>query len=226
MKTILLMILVFLIACTPQPPIIIQPPIEPPVIPPEEPACKNLCGDGVCQEFVCMAIGCPCSETPASCPQDCKTQPITNFDECARAGYPIMESYPRQCRAEGKTFVEEAVTEVCRYQQDCGEGFFCRFGLCTEFAPDVGCKSDEDCQLINREYGFSCCWIGSCGEIDYSQEKWIAVNANWFAAGHAQYCPTKAECGPAPMCPIMMAGKNYAAKCVKSVCQKVPTETN
>ncbi|MBU5575397.1 MAG: hypothetical protein QXF15_02065 [Candidatus Aenigmatarchaeota archaeon] len=33
--------------------------------------CKNLCGDGICQEIVCMAIGCPCPETKESCPQDC-----------------------------------------------------------------------------------------------------------------------------------------------------------
>lgn len=32
---------------------------------------------------------------------------ITNFSECEKAGFPIMESYPRQCRAGGKTFVEE-----------------------------------------------------------------------------------------------------------------------
>tara|TARA_Y100000310_G_scaffold70474_1_gene66161 strand:- start:20551 stop:20733 length:183 start_codon:yes stop_codon:yes gene_type:complete len=32
---------------------------------------------------------------------------ITNFEECAAAGNPIMESYPRQCRANGITFVEE-----------------------------------------------------------------------------------------------------------------------
>ena len=32
---------------------------------------------------------------------------ITNFEECAKAGYPIMESYPAQCRtAEGKLFVQ------------------------------------------------------------------------------------------------------------------------
>lgn len=31
---------------------------------------------------------------------------ITNFDECAQGGFPIMESYPRQCRANGQTFVE------------------------------------------------------------------------------------------------------------------------
>ena len=39
-------------------------------VPPE--SCKNLCGDGICQEIVCMAIGCPCPETPENCPQDCK----------------------------------------------------------------------------------------------------------------------------------------------------------
>jgi putative hemolysin len=33
--------------------------------------CKDLCGDGVCQEIVCLAVGCPCSETKESCPQDC-----------------------------------------------------------------------------------------------------------------------------------------------------------
>ncbi len=33
---------------------------------------------------------------------------ITNFDECAKAGYPIMESYPAQCRTEsGELFVQK-----------------------------------------------------------------------------------------------------------------------
>ncbi|MGH7960514.1 MAG: hypothetical protein ACRERD_01655, partial [Candidatus Binatia bacterium] len=77
---------------------------------PAEPACKDLCGDGTCQEIVCMAIGCPCAETPQSCPQDCRGSQgnINSFDECAGAGNPVMESYPRQCRTpEGKTFVED-----------------------------------------------------------------------------------------------------------------------
>lgn len=34
--------------------------------------CKDLCGNGKCEEIVCMAIGCPCSESHESCPQDCK----------------------------------------------------------------------------------------------------------------------------------------------------------
>jgi hypothetical protein len=33
--------------------------------------CKNLCGDGVCQQIVCMGLDCPCPETSTSCPKDC-----------------------------------------------------------------------------------------------------------------------------------------------------------
>jgi hypothetical protein len=36
--------------------------------------CVDRCGDGVCQEIVCMAEGCPCAETVGSCPQDCGRQ--------------------------------------------------------------------------------------------------------------------------------------------------------
>jgi len=34
--------------------------------------CLDLCGNGTCEEIVCTAIGCPCPETPATCPQDCR----------------------------------------------------------------------------------------------------------------------------------------------------------
>lgn len=33
--------------------------------------CKDFCGDGTCQQIVCMAVGCPCAETIATCSQDC-----------------------------------------------------------------------------------------------------------------------------------------------------------
>ncbi len=35
---------------------------------------------------------------------------ITTFEECVAAGNPVMESYPRQCRAGGTTFVEAVAT--------------------------------------------------------------------------------------------------------------------
>ena len=34
-------------------------------------------------------------------------QSIDSFDDCVNAGNPVMESYPRQCRANGQLFVEE-----------------------------------------------------------------------------------------------------------------------
>ncbi len=33
--------------------------------------CEDLCGDGICQEMVCLGQGCPCAESITSCPQDC-----------------------------------------------------------------------------------------------------------------------------------------------------------
>jgi len=32
---------------------------------------------------------------------------ISNFEQCAASGFPVMESHPRQCRAGDKTFTEE-----------------------------------------------------------------------------------------------------------------------
>ncbi len=49
-------------------------PAAPGSAPTGEPSagCKNECGNGTCQEMVCQAVGCPCSESKQSCPQDCK----------------------------------------------------------------------------------------------------------------------------------------------------------
>lgn len=37
---------------------------------------------------------------------------ITDFESCVAAGNPVMESYPRQCRANGQTFVEDISSET------------------------------------------------------------------------------------------------------------------
>jgi hypothetical protein len=40
-------------------------------------------------------------------PQKKRPVKVTNFEECAQAGYPVMESYPRQCRdSSGQLFFE------------------------------------------------------------------------------------------------------------------------
>lgn len=49
-----------------------QPINVAPSLPGGNGSCVNHCGDGTCAEIVCQAIGCPCAETAATCPQDCK----------------------------------------------------------------------------------------------------------------------------------------------------------
>jgi len=47
----------------------------------------------------------PCIFKPA--------EALNSFDECIGAGYPILESYPRQCKTpDGKTFVEDIGNEL------------------------------------------------------------------------------------------------------------------
>lgn len=41
-----------------------------------------------------------------------KSAEIASFAECIAAGNPVMESYPRQCRANGLTFTEEIGNEL------------------------------------------------------------------------------------------------------------------
>lgn len=37
---------------------------------------------------------------------------VTNFEECIAAGNPAMESYPRQCRHQDQTFVEDISEDI------------------------------------------------------------------------------------------------------------------
>ena len=58
-------------------------PADRAVVPPvgsQKDSCTDLCGDGICQEIVCMAIGCPCPETPETCPRDCERKVETYCD--------------------------------------------------------------------------------------------------------------------------------------------------
>ncbi|MCI5064436.1 hypothetical protein MRY87_01780 [bacterium] len=37
----------------------------------DEAICRDQCGNGVCEQIVCQGTGCPCSESPDECPEDC-----------------------------------------------------------------------------------------------------------------------------------------------------------
>ena len=89
---------------------------------------------------------------------------ITNFEQCANAGYPVMESYPRQCRTpDGRTFTE-VVDDVSDTQPDGGISFNgcavagCSGQLCVsaedaseivttcEFRAEYACYTEASCE--------------------------------------------------------------------------------
>jgi hypothetical protein len=151
---------------------------------------------------------------------------IKSFEDCVKAGYKVMESYPRQCTTpKGKFFVEQAVSQEsknqCKADADCGTNFYCNRGQCAVFAVRTMCQTDNDCQLIDRNQNFSCCWAGRCETIDYSKDNWIAASNLWFSKQQEQICPTKDQCGPAPGCPTRIKNSNFIAKCINNACQKV-----
>jgi hypothetical protein len=119
---------------------------------------------------------------------------ITSFEECVNAGNPVMESYPRQCRANGQTFAE--------------------------FITEKNCMVDSDCTLINEKLEYSCCYAGSCEIIDYSQKKWVSVNKEWFEDKQNRFCPPIENCGPAPGCATQKINDRFEATCVQNKCQK------
>jgi hypothetical protein len=85
---------------------------------------KTIAGPGPCERNASGQCGwkivqCPTTEghddaTPTDEPTtEAAAPPVTNFDECAAAGNPIMKSYPEQCRdpITGTTFTRVIVTE-------------------------------------------------------------------------------------------------------------------
>lgn len=82
----------------------------------------------------------------------CTKNAISNFEECAAAGYPVMESYPRQCRVGDITFVEEINEKnYCTEEQKAAE-------ICTlDYNPVCGDNM--------KTYGNACSACAS-GEID------------------------------------------------------------
>ena len=87
-------------------------------------------------------VGCAVEKPPE--------QKITNFEECVAAGNPVMESYPRQCRAGDETFTE-IISHVCTPEEKSAE-------ICTmEYNPVCG---------DNMKTYSNGCTACSSGEID------------------------------------------------------------
>lgn len=182
------------------------------------PQCQTPEGKIFVQGDKCPFIDCAGSPDKPICKNN-QCVAISSFEECVAAGYPIMESYPEQCRMpDGKTFTRKILTG-CASDAECTQGYFCKLGICTEFVPDTSCQTNDDCQLIDITNRFSCCYIGYCDFKDYPNSKWSAVNAKWFSSNQQKYCPTTGECGPFPNC-YGGYDPNYTITCINSICQK------
>ncbi|HTK59579.1 MAG TPA: hypothetical protein VL283_00065 [Candidatus Baltobacteraceae bacterium] len=81
---------------------------------------------------------------------------ITTFEECVAAGNPVMESYPRQCRAGGQTFVEaiavpptpppaEPQPETVTLRKGETKTFESRLEVTLTAIEDSRCKPDVQC---------------------------------------------------------------------------------
>lgn len=113
---------------------------------------------------------------------------------------------------------------TCQQDSDCGQGFFCREGECSEYLYDLSCNDSSDCQLVNVDHGYSCCWQGACQPKNFIDQSWIAVNTTSYQASRQEFCPTKEDCGPAPSCPESADTSGVTAECQESLCVKVLPE--
>lgn len=122
--------------------------------------CKNLCGNGVCQEIVCMAIGCPCSETKESCPQDC----VNAGESIKKTESNNMEIMSCDELSELKTNESEKIDWSCKADEDCllSWGCSCR---------PKNIKYDKIDEIYEQEYAGGCkpkkqCMPFKCNCID------------------------------------------------------------
>lgn len=64
----------------------------------------------LCQDGQWVKHGVPSAPMPIS---GCGDNKINSFDECVTAGFPIMESYPQQCRTDDdQTFIQDIGNEL------------------------------------------------------------------------------------------------------------------
>ncbi|MCK4552752.1 eight-cysteine-cluster domain-containing protein [Candidatus Pacearchaeota archaeon] len=93
-------------------------------------------------------------------------QEITNFNDCANAGYPILESYPRQCKTPDGRFFTEIIPPTELSEDFCG---LSTYGSCSsDFDCIKGGCSGQVCQSKNEEPIITTCEFREC----YNAEKY------------------------------------------------------
>ncbi len=109
--------------------------------------------------------------------QPATTPIISNFEECAAAGNPVMESYPRQCRTkDGRLFVEEIPDQATSTSAMSANGCAvagCSAQLCV--SADEATTIITDC-VYRAEYGCykeAVCEPQTDGKCGWTQTAWL-----------------------------------------------------
>jgi len=161
------------------------------------------------------------------------TPKVSNFEECVAAGYPVMESYPRQCRTpDGKIFVEEIPEETCAEEgekvnrnplmgptdRQCCPGLVedrvsRSYSICrrsTDITDSIyKCNKDDDCISVKS----GCCGCTAGGSN-------IAINKDYLDYWNQKLSEECEEIG----CPAVMSDHwtcFATPKCVNGECQLV-----
>jgi hypothetical protein len=111
---------------------------------------------------------------------------VTNFEECAGAGYPVMESNPRQCRTpNGTLFTEETGNDDGEVKGVATGGCFiggCSSQICSdvsdvvstcEYRTDYVCYQSGRCE---RQAGGECGWTQTPELLQCLNFDWDALS--------------------------------------------------
>lgn len=177
--------------------------------------------------IICTAEGksCPDGSTVGRVPPDCR------FELC-----PGEKPKPRECE------IAEHCAESCNGKQ-C-EPFTYPFPICSSAGEcsctcvrdmtidptgktvqlrngpvSTVCEQDSDCTIVNSELDFRECLPGYCDIVDYSEDKYVAVNAHALAEFVDLF--NTGACGVQPSCPTQFIDSGYVARCADSLCRKV-----
>ena len=171
-----------------------------------------------------------------------QTFEIDSFEDCANAGFPVMESYPRQCRdADGNTFIEDVgpiptdymITEVIDGDTVDVNGSPIRFALAS--APELS----EPGGVQAREFILELCPPGTFvsvdeddGQLEGSYGRMIAViycegknlNSELLDAGLGEL--STEFCGVSEFASESWAQKHGCASKTVSAPKAVPIQAN
>jgi hypothetical protein len=137
---------------------------------------------------------------------------ITNFEECASAGNPVMESYPRQCRdpVSDRTFVEVIeewkLDEIVLMQHE-SEGYFGCFGcgevLCVDPVMEMILVEETTERYCSSEFEI----VGVCSEESRNVNACIEIYQPVCAE-------VRVECVRAPCNPVKETYSNSCFACM------------